>query len=234
VELWTLLELLYFDALVTTAEDPVIAQVPADVTDITATYTNFGALTGQMVVTAGLQAVQVTPTVTITPEAGQQLVIIEFPNVEGLIPGPDEDEETFTVTINATVDPPRDIEVKAITSAKVTQDGTDYYLPLFPGVTDFSLVPSFTIPLAGDYQHLELPTAADLPDTPERLVYDMSPADDDGDDGDDDGDDGDDGDNGGDDGGDDGDGGDDSGDDDTKTGGGGGGGGSCFIHCLAS
>jgi len=205
---------------IATVIDPIIAQVPADVTNIAATYDNNDGLTGAMIVTAGLQSVTVTPTVNITPEAGHQLVIFDFPDVAGLVPGPDDDASTITVALTATVDPPQAIEVKAISSAKITMDDTDYYLPLFPGVTDFSQVPSFTIPLGQNEQNLEMPTIADLPETPAMMVYDMKFADND-DDGGDDGDDTDDG-------------GDDGGDDDTNTGGGGGGGGgSCFIHSLA-
>lgn len=211
--IWTTLEMKnYTDVLMDILldmVDPIIAQVPSDVTDITAGYNNNAGLSGAMTVIAGLQSISVTPAVTITPEAGHQLVIFDFPDVEGLIPGPDGEANFINVTVTAKVDPPRSIEVKAISSARATMEGTDYYLPLFPGVTDFSLVPSFTIPLDEDIQALVLPTSDDLPETPGRLVYDMSPAADDTD------------------------GADTNTDSDNSAGSGGGGGGSCFIRSSA-
>ena len=154
--------------------DPIVIQVPEDVTGITATYNDYASLSGDMAVTANLTSVPVTPNLNLTPEAGHKLVIIEFPDVAGLIPGASEAAHWYRIDVSATVGTPREITVKAICTGKVVEGDTTYYIPLLPAVTDFAQVPSFTIPLSDTLQAITLPTAAALPATPATVSYDFS------------------------------------------------------------
>jgi hypothetical protein len=161
-------------AIVMSLEDPVIVQVPEDVTNIEGSYNDYGGSSGDLVVHAGLSAIQVTPSITMNPEAGHQLVIFEYPESGVEIPGPDEAPKWYELTVTADVADPRAIDVKAMFANKLA-DGEDvYYQPLFPGVTDFSKLPAFTIPLDNTAQEITFPGEDDLPETPETIVYDFS------------------------------------------------------------
>ncbi len=163
-----------FSSYIVNALDPVILQVPDDVTNITATYNDYGGNSGNMVVTP-MNSVPVTPGESIYPENGYRLVVIEFP--EGFeLPENSEDAHWYEISVQADVGEARDISVKGICTMKVTGDGTDYYLPVLPAVTDFSEVPSFTVPLSaeGPQAIADFPALEDLPDTPDTITYDFA------------------------------------------------------------
>jgi hypothetical protein len=153
--------------------DPVVAQVPIDVTNISATYDG-GGKTGSLVVTEGVYSLAVTPTQTLVPEPGYQLVILDFPEGQDLIPDPGEDDIWYRINLTAEAASNRDIEFKAICTAKVQQNQETYYVPLMPAVTDFTNVPAITIPSTDSYETLTLPKSADMPETPAVQTWEFT------------------------------------------------------------
>ncbi len=131
---------------------PVIAQVPYDVTTITATY-NLGQGSGEQPLSvAWVSRFKVTPQISVTAEAGQKFIMLELPsNVEAMLP---TDVPTNGLPISYTLQyvhtelpgpvPPQ--TVKLMLAGRVTFFGQKYYLPLLPCVTDFALVPALTLP----------------------------------------------------------------------------------------
>lgn len=151
--------------------DPLIMQVPADATGITGTYNDYQGHSGSLIVRGGLSSVPVTKYKSIIAEPGQQLVILEMPDQPGLIPQSGQPARWFELNLNFNVNPAREIQVKCISTGKITAGGTSYFIPLCPAVTDFSLVPSITIPRSATPRDLVLPTGPSLPKPRARVVY---------------------------------------------------------------
>lgn len=131
--------------------DPVILQLPIDVTQIHATYDD-GNGTHPLVKTF-TNNFYVTPDITITAESNQQFIILELPpSVTNNLPPGDPNngldisyDLTFTRTqpIDQPVEP---VAIKVMLTGKVVLNEHPFYVPLMPCVTDFSLIPSITIP----------------------------------------------------------------------------------------
>ncbi|THB79186.1 MAG: hypothetical protein D3926_11330, partial [Desulfobacteraceae bacterium] len=154
--------------------DPVVIQVPNDVTNLTATYDGGAGKQGSLIVAEGLQSVPITPTQSLVPEPGHHLVLMSFPDLPGLIPGAGADKQWYGINIQAEAESLRDIDIKVICTGKVEKDGTTYYVPLMPAVTDFAQVPAVTIPSSTAMQEITIPTPAQMPDTPGTVTYDFN------------------------------------------------------------
>jgi hypothetical protein len=85
------------------------------------------------------------------PEAGQKFIIVDFPaDALTLLTGTNAFDFTFQLTrsLPASPPPPTTISLKAMLAGKVEAGSQTFYLPLFPCVTDFSLIPALTIPVS--------------------------------------------------------------------------------------
>ena len=147
--------------------DPLIAQVPANVQAITATY-DLGAGAGpQPLSTAWISHFKVTPNLSVTAEPGQKFILLELPSdVEPLIPSGDPSlglPVTYTLqyAYEAPVGSGDDQSLKLMLAGRVTFLGQKYYVPLLPCVTDFALVPALPLPQAASPQDLQ-PALGDL------------------------------------------------------------------------
>ncbi len=154
--------------------DPAVVQVPNEVTNLTATYDGGTGKQGNLVVTEGLQSVPITPTQSLVPEPGHHLVIMDFPDVAGLIPGPGAPEQWYGINIQAEVSAVKDIDIKVICTGKVEKDGATYYVPLMPAVSDFALVPPVTIPSSTSLEDLTIPTPEQMPAVSGTVMYDFN------------------------------------------------------------
>ncbi len=139
--------------------DPLIAQVPADVSTITATYDVGGG--PQPLIVSAVTSFKVTTGLTATAEAGHKFIILELPPaVEAALPPGDPE---FGLPISYTLayerllpaSPPLGPQtVKLMLAGRVDLYGQKYYLPLLPCVTDFAQVPALPLPEAATPQDL--------------------------------------------------------------------------------
>lgn len=146
--------------------DPVILQIPDDVTEIAATYDD-GAGPQPLVRTVA-QRFFVTPDITVTAETGSQFLILELPDsVTALLPPGDPNtapEFSYAVTFTRTqpiADPIDPMLVKIMLTGKVSINGYTYYVPLLPCVTDFASLPTLEIPQSAAPADLQ-PAVGDL------------------------------------------------------------------------
>lgn len=132
--------------------DPVILQVPEDVSDLTGTFTDTATSATQPLVITETASFDVEPGVEATAEPGQKFIILEFPD------GTDyEDVEfDFELTFHYPVVEP--VDFKAIFAGRIEAGGQTFYIPLLPCTSDFADVPEFTIPVS---------------DTPQDLIQDL-------------------------------------------------------------
>jgi hypothetical protein len=133
--------------------DPVILQVPDDVSEITATY---DAGSGPQPLSMwNTQSFSATPDNLVTAEAGNKFLILELPPAvtHGLPIGDPNSAPQLsyslsfkrTQPINEPVDPMR---IKILLAGKVVINQHPYYVPLLPCTTDFTSLPSIEIPKA--------------------------------------------------------------------------------------
>lgn len=122
--------------------DPLILQVPEDVSDVMGTFTDSPTSTTQPLVVTEVDSFTVQPGVEATAEPGQKFIILEFPDNT-----PYENVEfDFDLTFHYPVVEP--IDVKAIFAGRVDAGGQTFYIPLLPCTSDFAEVPEFTIPVS--------------------------------------------------------------------------------------
>ncbi len=148
-----------------------ILQFPSDASGFSATYNDYQGHSGTLTVTAGLASVPITPTRTLTAEAGQQLVVVQVP--PALVPENGQPEKWYENQLNFTVNPTRTIQVKAVMAATVSQGGTLYYLPVCPVVSSLADVPAMDIELGNGPKEFRFPHLQDLPHPGGIQVYDV-------------------------------------------------------------
>ena len=128
--------------------DPLILQVPEDVSDLSGTFTDAPTSTTLPLVITETASFKVEPGVEATAEPGQKFVILEFPDNT-----PYEDVEfDFDLTFHYPVLEP--VDFKAIFAGRVDAGGETFYIPLLPCTSDFADVPEFTIPVSDTPQNL--------------------------------------------------------------------------------
>jgi hypothetical protein len=127
--------------------DPLILQVPADVSNYVATFSD-SSIT-QTVIISETTSFNAQPGTVVTAEAGRKFLILEFPpeviaDLQAGTPmtGPFDFDLEFQVTTHESVD------VKAMYTGRIEVNGQVYYPPLLPCVTSFADVPDLTIPKA--------------------------------------------------------------------------------------
>jgi hypothetical protein len=138
--------------------DPVVVQMPDDITNFAGSYSEAGGAGGMLDITSGLATIDLDAVHTLTAEPGQQLVVIALP------PGaPREGNFAFNVNFDFPPGTPS-IDVKPIITAKAElTDGTVYYPPLAPCVTDLASAPILTIPLDDSTGgNLDIPVTQDM------------------------------------------------------------------------
>jgi hypothetical protein len=132
--------------------DPLVVQVPAAASGFSGSFS--GAVMGNLVITPGLASVPVDSNTNLVAEAGTQLVVLDFPD-----PPPPPGAYGFLLDF---VMPPGSgaVSFKAIFTGKVQVGADVFYPPMLPCVSDFSQVPSITIPVSSLLVPLNIPTVA--------------------------------------------------------------------------
>lgn len=128
--------------------DPVILQVPEDVSDVTGTFTDTGTSNTQPLVITETASFNVEPGVEATAEPGQKFIILEFPD------GTEYDEVEFDFELTFHYPEVEPVDFKAIFAGRVEAGGQTFYIPLLPCTSDFADVPEFTIPVSNTPQDL--------------------------------------------------------------------------------
>lgn len=130
--------------------DPLVLQVPADATNVVATYNNAGADLPLVVTEATSFAA--TPTVVVAAEPATKFLILELPDAAAAALPPGRSEIDFSLSFD--VADPANLLVKPMLTARVDHGGVRYYVPVFPCVTSFAGIPAVQIPVATDFQFL--------------------------------------------------------------------------------
>lgn len=157
--------------------DPLVLQLPADATAVSVAYNDYQGHSGSMVVQAGLASIPVTPGVFLTPEPGQQLVLIDFPEgAAGLIPNDSQPEHWFEFSYSFQLSSSRDVTVKCMQVGKMSFPGQTYYIPLLPPSPRMADAMAITITRSGSPKDLVLPTNQQIPvPYSGTATYDFSP-----------------------------------------------------------
>lgn len=133
--------------------DPLIVQLPNSVSGLSGTFTGMNpASMGSLVIQSGLSCVDTLPGEQICAEAGHQLAILSLPD--------SVTEGDISATLNFNVNPPAAIQLKAISAGRIIVNSETFYPILFPCVTSFASVSSFTIPLGMPAQ-VAIPTSGE-------------------------------------------------------------------------
>ena len=135
--------------------DPLILQVPSDVTNVSGTYTTGGDPPGPLVITETTSFAADAST-TVTAETGQKFLIIELPAAVAatIPPGDATIGPAFSWTLDFQLASLRSIEVKAMATLRIDEAGQTFYPPMSPCVTDFADAPGITVPVAESQQDL--------------------------------------------------------------------------------
>jgi hypothetical protein len=133
--------------------DPVILQVPQNVTNVVAMFDDESGAGPRPLIQRQTDAFLVTPSQRVTPETGQKFIILELPDsiTAGLTPGDPASGPVFTYTLQFSqmqpiADPVAPVEVKALLTGKAVVDGLTYYVPLLPCTANFANIPALEIP----------------------------------------------------------------------------------------
>jgi hypothetical protein len=146
--------------------DPVILQVPADVTDVIATYDDGSG--PRPLSTRSTGSFQVTPDLSVTAEADREFLILELPaSVVGSLPegdpnsGPEFAYSLGFKRVQPLSDPVLPMQVKLMLAGKVIINEHTYYVPMLPCVADFASIPALELPQSVMPVDLQ-PTVGDL------------------------------------------------------------------------
>ncbi len=140
--------------------DPVLIQFPSDATSFVATYTDvFTSVTAPMIVQEGLASVALSPTVTVTPEPGQKLVLFSVP--DGL-PG-----SVYEYAVSFSLGSIRPVAIKAaLVGVAVCGDPLNpasprFYPPVLPcGFASMTDLPPIVLPVSPVPVPLDVPLEA--------------------------------------------------------------------------
>jgi hypothetical protein len=132
--------------------DPLLVQLPANATDLHATFTRDG-VTSDLAITQFPGSVPVDGWRTIVPEPGRRLIAVDFPTANPAVGG---SPYQFHMDFHTSVPTGSPVTVKGMFTARVTVRRQDFYQPLRPCVTDLTLIPPITIPRAAGPQSISL------------------------------------------------------------------------------
>ncbi len=130
-------------------DDPLIIQFPNDAGNFVGNYDNGVGTSGALPIQSGLSSVATYPGQFLTPEAGNQLVMIGLP---ANLP-----DGSYDLNLSFSLGSIRAIDVKPLISELVTLDGNTYYPPQVPNISSFSQMPSITIPVSATLVDIILP-----------------------------------------------------------------------------
>ena len=124
-----------------TLYDPLIVQVPASMSNFAGSIIVGppGTPGTPLSIISGLTSVPIDATTQLVAEPGMQLVIIDFQVPQNAPFGTYTLKLQFSGTANS---------IKVVFAGKVTVGAQDYYVPIFPCVTDFANVPAISVPLS--------------------------------------------------------------------------------------
>lgn len=134
--------------------DPVILELPSDVTNIQGTYNGSGGSSGNLIVYPQLSFIPADETRTFSAGSGKQLAIVDMP-AGTIVSG---ETYTFDLTFRRTAPkgaPP--VPIKALFAGKVFTFGKHWYPPILPCTTNFASLPSLTLPVSSSLQPVAVP-----------------------------------------------------------------------------
>jgi len=166
-ENWSSFELSGFPIFLVILLDPIIVQVPAEATNFTGVFVGPGT-EGFLDIQAGFTTLPVDINNNMTAEPGMQLVILDFPDPQPVLPA------IFGFTFGYNLPPGAGpFEIKVMSAGKVpTEEGT-FYPPIYPCENDFANIPAVTIPESLNFQNIDLSAYVGLPGC-NGLVYDYT------------------------------------------------------------
>ena len=123
-----------------TLYDPLIVQVPASMSNFAGSIVVGppGTPGTPLSIISGVTSVPIDATTNLVAEPGMQLVIIDFQAPASAPFGTYTLKLQFSGTTNS---------IKVVFAGKVTVGAQNYYVPIFPCVTDFANVPAITVPV---------------------------------------------------------------------------------------
>ena len=136
--------------------DPVVIEVPVEVTGIGGTWSDNVGSSGPLAVEAGRTVIPADDRRSMSAGPGKQLVILDLPD------GVFVDDRTYSFSlqfeqmVSAGTPPP---PIRGLFTGKVQRSGRTYYPPILPCTTNLEQVPAITVPVADTPQPLTLPTA---------------------------------------------------------------------------
>jgi hypothetical protein len=140
--------------------DPLILQVPADVSKVKALYDDGSGDKPLSVINTG--HFQVMPGTAVTAEVGQKFLILELPSsvTNNLPEGNPSTAPEFSYSLSFTrtqpiTSPIQPMNIKMMLAGKVTVRGHNYYVPTLPCVTDFASIPALGVPQSNTLVNLQ-------------------------------------------------------------------------------
>jgi hypothetical protein len=133
--------------------DPMVVQFPAEAGGFAGSFLHHDTGTnGSLAIASGLASVPVDDTRTLVAEPGTQFVILELP------PGAPTTGD-FAFNLNFAVPPgTSEVVTKPLFTGRIElADGSVFYPPLFPCVSDMAEAPALTIPLPAPGDTVNLP-----------------------------------------------------------------------------
>ena len=143
--------------------DPLILQLPSNAKNLSGIYNNAGF--DQSLIITLTDSFPVQPGQMITAEAGTQFAILELPDTVAI----DPNGQAFDFALQFDVPPGQAPIVKPMLTARADIEGTRYFTPVFPCVTDFAQIPQVQIPSGDFFQDLRVPLA-DIINGAEKLA----------------------------------------------------------------
>jgi len=148
--------------------DPLVLQVPSDVTSVVATYNLSGS--DEPLVVTETTSFMATPDTEVTAETGTKFLIFELPD-SAVSTLPTDTMTGVDFDIEFDTPNPAFLDVKPLMTGRVDQGGQTYYVPIFPCTTDFSTIPASRVPVSSTLQDLR-PTYSTLTDNAAALACD--------------------------------------------------------------
>lgn len=121
-------------------DDPLVTQVPADASAISATAESASGAPVALPVRSGLRSVALGAGRRMKAEPGTRLAVIAFP--------PSLKAGVHTVRLTFALKTARTIAQKFVVAAQASCRGRSFYVPLLPARRSMALVPAVSIPLS--------------------------------------------------------------------------------------
>lgn len=151
--------------------DPLVIQLPDTISNVHGSF-DHPAANGALAVDGPLSSVAIDRNRNLTAEPGTSLYVVAFPEsvhadvatIDGVVRNPKPADVNFNLQFDAPVNATA-ITAKVIPAAHArTLSGEDFYLPVFPCVSNMAAAPALTVPLptSGNSDIIDLSIAASV------------------------------------------------------------------------